>query len=211
AINTHYAAIIEPRDRGRDGSKSDVPPPSPIQTDSVRLHRARYVGGPPKPHPTALRRPHLPIAAAQLLDVAHFESDLPESFMLAGLTPRRATVGAVEKVAHRLREVAQRLLLHGLRPGGQPVVVGAGRSQLGTLLVVTWRLAARLPVLLVLYGQIPHKPGMTTMLGQYCHLLNARKQPKPAHPRNIGASTDNTSKTGTRHFLPRLKPRVSTP
>jgi hypothetical protein len=52
---------------------------------------------------------------------------------------------------------------------------------------------------------------MATMLGQYCRLLNTRKQPKPAHTRNIDASTDNTSKGGTRRFLPRLKPRVSTP
>jgi hypothetical protein len=29
--------------------------------------------------------------------VARFESDLPKSFMGACLTPRRATVGAVEK------------------------------------------------------------------------------------------------------------------
>jgi hypothetical protein len=66
-------------------------------------------------------------------------------------------------------------------------------------------------VLLLLYGQIPHKPGMPTMLGQYCRLLRVRKQPKPAHARNIGASTDNTLKRGKRRFLPRLRPGVSTP
>ena len=129
----------------------------------------------------------------------------------AGLAPRRATVGAVEKVAHRLCEVPQRLLLHGLRPGCQPLVFGPGRSQLGTLLVVTGRLAAGLPVPLLLHSQIPHKPGMATVLGQCCRLLKARKQPKPAHINNIGATTDNPSKGGKRRFLPRLKPRVSTP
>ena len=63
-------------------------------------------------------------------------------------------MGAVEKVAHRSREVPQRPLLHGLRPGRQPVVFGAGRSQLGTLIVVIRCSAARLPVLLLLDGQI---------------------------------------------------------
>jgi hypothetical protein len=75
-------------------------------------------------------------------------------------------VGTFEKVTHRLGEVPQRLLLHGLRPGRQPLVFAADRSQLSTLLVVTRRLAPRLPMLLLLYGQIPHKPGMTTMLSQ---------------------------------------------
>ena len=211
AINADHAAVTGSRDGSGDGGKSDVPAPRSIQSDAVGLHRVGDVAGPPEPHPTDFRYPYLRVAAAEPLEVARFESDLPKPFVPTDLAPRRATVGAVEKVAHRLREVSQRLLLHGLRPGRQPLVFGAGRRQLATLLVVTGRLAARLPVLLLLYGQIPHKPGMATMLGQYCRLLNARKQPKPAHTRNIGASTDNTSKTGTRHFLPRLKPRVSTP
>jgi hypothetical protein len=128
--------------------------------------------------------------------VARFESDLPEPFMLAGLTPRRTTVGVVEKVAHRLCEVPQRLLLHSLRPGRQPVVFGAGRRQLGTLLVVTRRLAPWPPVPLLLDGQIPHKPGMTTVSGQRCRLLNTGKQPKPAHNNNLGTTTDNLPKGG---------------
>jgi hypothetical protein len=143
--------------------------------------------------------------------VARFESDLPKPFMGAGLAPGRAAVGGVEKVAHRLGEVPQRLLLHGLGSGGQPVVFGAGRRQLGTLLVVTRRPAARLPVLLLLDGQIPHKPGMTTMLGQHCRLLRAGKQPKPAHSNNLGTTTDNLAKGRRRRFRPRLKPGVSPP
>ncbi len=211
AINTNNAAITGSRDRVGDGGKSDVPPPRSIESDSIRLHGVGYVAGPPEPHRTDLRYPYLPIAAAQPLDVAQFESDLPESFMLAGFTPRRATVGAVEKVAHCLREVPQRLLLHSLRPGCQPVVFGAGRGQLGTLLVVTGRLAAWLPVLLLLDGQIPHKPGMTTVFRQPCRLLRAGEQPKPGHVNNLGGTTDNLPKGGRRRFLSRLKPGVSTP
>ncbi len=218
-INTHDAAITGSRDRVGDNSKSDVPPPRSIQSDSIRLHGVGQVARPAEPHPTDLRYPYLAIAAAQPLDVARFESDLPESFMLAGLTPRRATVGAVEKVSHRLREVPQRSpasgrcpqLLHSLRPGCQPVVFGAGRSQLGTLLVVAGRLAACLPVLLLLDSQIPHKPGVATVFGQCCRLLGAGEQPKPGHVNNLSGTTDNLARGGKRRFLPRLKPGVSTP
>jgi hypothetical protein len=66
-------------------------------------------------------------------------------------------------------------------------------------------------VLLLLDGKIPHKPGMTTMFGQHCRLLNAGKQPKPAHSNNLGTTTDNPSKGRKRRFLARLKPGVSTP
>jgi hypothetical protein len=211
AIHTHNAAITGPRDRFTDGGKRDVPAPRSIQRDAVRLHRGGDGAGPPKPHPPDLRYPHLPMAAAEPLEVARFESDLPESFMPAGLTPRRAPVGAVEKVAHRLREIPQALLLHRLRPGRQPVLFGAGRRQLGTLLVITRRPAARLPVPLLLDRQIPHKPGMATVFGQHCRLLRAGKQPKPAHSNNLGKTTDNLSKGGRRRFLPRPKPGVSTP
>jgi hypothetical protein len=72
-------------------------------------------------------------------------------------------------------------------------------------------LAAWLPVLLLLDGQIPDKPGMTTVLGQRCRLLRAGKQPKPAHINNLGTTTDNMPKGGKRRFLPRLKPGISTP
>ncbi len=194
AINTDYAAITRSRNEFRDGSKSDMPTPRPIQGDAIGLHSAGDVAGPPEPHPSDLRYPHLPVAAAESLDVTLFEPDLPKSFMRAGLTPRRAPVCAIEKVAHRLREVAQRLLLHGLRPSGQPAVFGAGRSQLGTLLVIARRLAAWLPVLVLLHGQIPHKPGVPTMLGQHCRLLEVRKQPESAHSNNVSATTDNLPK-----------------
>ena len=120
-------------------------------------------------------------------------------------------MGAVKEVAHRLGEVPQRLLLHGLRSGCQPVVFGAGRGQLGALLVVAGRFSTWLPVLLLLYGKIPHKPSMATVFDQCCRLLRAGKQPKPAHINNLGSTTDNTSKGGKRRFLPWLKLEVSTP
>jgi hypothetical protein len=61
----------------------------------------------------------------------------------------------------------------------------ADASVLGELPTFTswlgWAGATRLRVLLLLHGKIPHKPGVATVLGQCCRLLNARKQPKPAH------------------------------
>jgi hypothetical protein len=118
--------------------------------------------------------------------------------------------GSGPRDADRLALAAQfGLLLDGLRPVRQPVVSGAGRSQLGTLLVITRRCAARLPVLVLLYGKIPYKPGMT--FGQCCRLLNAGKQPKPTHNNNLGRTTDNQLKGRRRRRLPRLKPRVFTP
>jgi hypothetical protein len=65
--------------------------------------------------------------------------------------------------------------------------------------------------LLLLDGQIPHKPGMATVFCQYRRLLNTGKQPKPAHSNNLGTTTDKSWNGGQRRFLPRQKPRVSTP
>ena len=202
AVDTHHAAVTGSWDGVGDGGESDVPAPRAVKSDSVRLHGVGDGAGPAKAHPAHLRYPDLPVAAVEPFDVARFEPDLSESFMLAGLAPRRATVGASEKVAHRLGEVPQSLLLHGLRPGCQPTAFGAGRGQLGTLLVVARRLATWLPVPLLLYGKIPHKPSMATVLDQHCGLLTTGKQPKPAHIDNLSSTTDNPSKGGKRCFAP---------
>ena len=114
--------------------------------------------------------------------------------MHTGFAPRRAAVRSGEKVAHRLGEVPQRLLLHGLRAGRQPVVLGAGRGQLSTLLVVAGRAATGLPVLLLLDGQVPHIPGVATMLRQHRPLLSSRKQPISRHASNVAATTDKSPK-----------------
>ncbi len=211
AINTDHAAIARPGDRVGNGGESDVPAPRAIQRDSVGLHGVSDVARPTEFHPSDLGYPDLSVASVEPLDVARFDSDLSESFMRAGFAPRRATVGAVKVVAHRLGEVPQGLLLHGLRTGCQPVVFGAGLCQLGALLVVAGRVTAWLPVPVLLDGKIPHKPGMATVLGQYCGLLKAGKQPKPAHANNLGNATDNMPKGGKRRLPLRLKPGVSTP
>jgi hypothetical protein len=114
--------------------------------------------------------------------------------MHTGFAPRRAAVRSAEKVAHRLGEVPQRLLLHGLRAGRQPIVLGAGRGQLSALLLEAGRVPPRLPVLVLLDGQVPHVPGVTAMLSQHRRLLGGRKQPKSRHASNVATSTDKSPK-----------------
>jgi hypothetical protein len=126
--------------------------------------------------------------------VMRFDRDLPESLMQIGFAPGRAAVGSGEEVAHRLSEVPQRLLLHRLGAGRQPVVLGAGRGQLRALLVVAGRAASRLPMLLLLDGQVPYIPGVATMLTQQRRLLGSRKQPVSRHPSNLSATTDKSPK-----------------
>jgi hypothetical protein len=99
-------------------------------------------------------------------------------------------VGAAEKVAHRLGEIPQRLLLHRLRPRGQPLVFGAGRGQLSAQLGITRRAATRLPVLLLLDRQVPNIPGVATVFGQQHRLLGSRKQPVSRHPCKLAVTTD---------------------
>ena len=148
-------------------------------------------------HPAHLGHPHPTKPAVQTLDVVRFDPDLPESLVHTGFAPRRAAVGSVEKVAHRLSEVSQRLLLHRLRSGRQPIVLGAGRSQLSTLLVVSRRTTSGLPVLVLLDGQVPYIPGVATMLGQHHCLFSRRKQPISRHTGNITLDTDKSPKGDT--------------
>lgn len=211
AINANDAAITRSRDGFWDSGKGDMPAPRSIQRDPVGLHRGRDGAGPPKPNPPDLRYPYLSLAAVEPFEVAWFESDLPKSFVGASLTPCWAAVGAIEIVAHCLGEVAQGLLLHGLRSGCQPLVFGAGCGQLGTLLVIARRPTAWLPVLLLLDGQIPHEPCVTTVFSQRHRLLRVRTQSKSAHANNLRTTTDILPKGGMRPLLPRLEPRGSTP
>jgi hypothetical protein len=51
-------------------------------------------------------------------------------------------------------------------------------------------------MLFLFHGQIPYKPGVTTMLRQGSALLSAGKQSKPAHIDNLSSNTDNLPKGG---------------
>jgi hypothetical protein len=116
-------------------------------------------------------------------------------------------MGAGEEVPHGLSEVAQRLLLHGLRPGRQPVVFGAGLGQLRRLLAVPRGATARLPQLLLLHGQVPHEPRMPAMLQQHRLLSRRRQQPESRHSRNVSAPTDKDGNCPPAHVRIGVPPR----
>ena len=128
--------------------------------------------------------------------VVRLDRDLAEPLVHTGLAPRRPAVRPGEKVRHRLGEVPQRLLLHGLRTCRQPAVLGANCGQLSGLLVVPRRAPAALPVLLLLDSQIPHIPSVAAMLAQRRRLFRGRKQPIPRRSATISATTDKSPKGG---------------
>lgn len=194
AVDTHHAPVTATSDRIRYVRERDMPATGPITGDAVRLHPARDRPRHAQTHPADLGHPDPTESAVELLDVTRFEPDLPKTLMYTGFAPRRAAVRAPEEVTHRLREIPQRLLLHRLRAGRQPFVLGAGCGQLSTLLVVAGPAAPRLPMPLLLNCQIPHIPGMATMFRQQHRLLSGRNQPVSRHVNNVTAATDNTPK-----------------
>ncbi len=211
AIHPDHAAISRSRDRFWDGGKRHMPPPRSVQRHPVGLNAVGYGASPPEPHPSDFRYPHPPVPTAQVFDMARFDTNLPKPFVHTGFTPGGAAMGPVEEVPHSLREVPQRLLLHGLRPGGQPRVLGAGRSQLGTLLVVAGSPPSRPPILLLLDSQVPHEPGVATVLRQHRGLLSGGNQPTPGHPCKVVSNNDKLTEGRERRLLYRPKPAESTP
>jgi hypothetical protein len=135
-----------------------------------------------------------------------FDRDLPKSFVDTGFAPRRAAMGAAKEVAHCLREVPQRLLLHGLRPRRQPRESRPGLGQLSGLLVIPGSLQPRPPVPLLFDSQIPHVARVPAMLHQAGRLLSRGKQPIPGHTRTLTTTTDNQQE-GDAAIAPPAKPR----
>jgi len=204
-VDTHHTVLTRTSDGTRNVREPDMPAAGPIACDPVGLHALGDRPRQAEPHPTRLRHPHPTEPAVQTLDVMRFHPDLPKSLMHTGFAPRRAAVRPGEKVAHGLGEVKQRLL-HGLRARRQPVMLGAGRGQLSTLLAVAGRMTSGLPMLLWLDGQVPRIPGVATMLGQDGRLLNSRKQPISRHPCNVATTTDKLTK-GDAAFPPLAQAR----
>ena len=200
AINTDHAAVPRAQDRVRDVGEGDMPTPGPIASDAVGLHTRRYGPGPAEADPANFGHPNPSIAFVELLNVARLETDLPEAFMHPSFAPRRTPMGAGEDTPHGLREVPQRLLLHCLRPGRQPVVLGTNLSQLRALFVVSRGTKPWLPKLLLFHGQVPNKPGMPAMLQQHHLLERRRQQPKPRHIRNVTVDTDTNGHRTSAQF-----------
>ena len=193
-VNTHNAAVTWTDNRVRYVGERDVPASGAIAGDTVGLHANGNWSRDTEADPADLGYPHPAEAAVHTADVLRLNGDLPEPFVDAGFAPCRAAVRPGEKVTHRLGEVTQRLLLHRLGSSSQPPVLGAGSSQLSALLVVSGRAPSWLPVLLLLDGQIPHKPGIAAVRCQGRRLLSGRKKPVTRHAMKLATTTDKSPK-----------------
>ena len=191
-----------------------MPASCTIHRYPVGLGARRHRAGPAEPHPSGLRHPDLAGLPGHPADIP-----LPaaphdaEPLVPPGLAPRRppGRVRRVEERRHRLGEVAQRLLLHGLGAGGQPRVFRSRGGELPALLQVARRaLPARAPVGVLLDGQVPHVPGVAAVVPQHRLLGGGGEQPVLGHANTLSDITDISGEV-TRRFLSGLKAGVSTP
>ena len=181
-IDAHDFAVARSRNRLWDHHEDDMPAAGAIATNSEGLDAAWHRTRPAEPHPTNLGHPDPTSTAIQPLNVLGLDVDLPKSLVLSGLAPRRPAMASPEEVRHGLREISQRLLLHHLRTCPQPVELGTRLRQLPCLLVIVWcGRAARTPVLMLFYRQVPDKPCMPGVLEQPDLLVGRREQTKTRH------------------------------
>jgi hypothetical protein len=214
AVDTHYLAVSGCRDRVRYGREGDMPAAGPVQRHSVRFHVRRYRTRPAKSHPPDLRYPDLTDVTGHAAHVPLLPapSDDSESLVSSGFAPRRPTgwVFRVEERGHRLGKVSQRLLLHHLGASGQPGELCPRLGELPTLLQVAGcTLPARMPMLVLLDGQVPDVPGVAAMVSQRRLLGRSGEQPIPRHT-NILSTTADIPGEVKRRFLPGLKAGIST-
>jgi hypothetical protein len=207
AIDTDHAAVPGRWDRIGDVGKGDVPAAASITSNAVRLHPRGNRPALAKSDPPDFGHPQPPIAPVDFLHLVWLEPHLPETFIHPGFAPGRTPMGAGEEVLHGLGEVAQRLLLYRCRSGRQPLVFGTDFGQLRAMLRIPGDAASWLPQLLLLDGQIPHKPGMPAMLRQHRLLCWRWQQPKPRHSRKVSTATDNEGRHKPVHLESGIYPR----
>src|ERR1035437_3507716 len=112
-----------------DHGERDMPTARPVPGDAVRLPASEGAAA-VEPNPANLRDQHTRPRPGILTDPQPLRPNDPQPLALAGFTPPRAPVGAIEEPLPCLVEVPQRLLLNGLRPGSKPRLRPAGNSQL---------------------------------------------------------------------------------
>ena len=121
-VDAHRLAITWGGNRRGDHREGDMPAARAVLRHPVGLRVRRYRAGPAEPHPPGLGHPDLADVAGHPVDIPLPAAPHdPESLIPPGLAPGRppGRVARVEERRHRPGEVAQRLLLHGLR-AGQP-------------------------------------------------------------------------------------------
>jgi hypothetical protein len=118
-------------------------------------------------------------------------------------------MGTAEEIRHGLGEIAQRLLLDHLGAGSQPWVLGSGLGELSALFhVARHALAARVPVGVLLDGQVPDVPGMAAVVPQHRFLRGCGVEPVPGHTNTLSDIADISGEV-KRRFLLGLKARVT--
>lgn len=128
---------------------------------------------------------------AQATKMRRLERDHAESFVDSGLPPGRWPMRSVEECTHRLAEVAQRLLLNGLRTIPEPLELPASLGELSRLLEVAGcRSAVGSPEGVLLDREIPDKSGMPAMKQQGVGLLGCRLQTVSGHESSVASTTD---------------------
>lgn len=119
------------------------------------------------------------------------ECDDAEAFVPPRFAPCRPPMGAGEEVRHRLRKVAQCLLLHHLRAVTQPVILRPGQRELSALLQVTWRAGpAGMPMGLLLDCEVPYEPGVRAVVMQHLSLSGCRCQAVTRHSNIVSVITE---------------------
>lgn len=182
-----------------------------IQGDPEGLHSVGDGTRPAKPDPSALLDEQLtgfPVQPAHMLGPDRHDA---ESFVAASLAPSGLAVGASKEVPHSLIKVAKRLLLHHLAARGKPGIVPPRGGELPALLQVSrcthtpWS-----PPQLLLAGEVPHEPGMSTVFAQYRFLSSRRKQAVAGHTKTLSGTADIPEEV-KRRVTPCPTPGVTTP
>lgn len=189
-VNSDHTAVFRSRDRVGDVGERDMPAARTITGNPVRLDTAWHWTRDSKPNPTNLRYPDSTKFAAQFLNVAPPNCNLPKSFVHTGLTPGRTPVRTAEKILHRLCKIPQRLLLHRLTPGSKPLKLSTRFRQLCRLGDISGNLSAPLPMPLLLDRQVPDVPRVPAVSQQNPLLFRAGQQPEPRHNRTLAVATD---------------------
>jgi hypothetical protein len=169
-----------------------MPTIRPISGDTIRPDIVGDVARPAESNPADLRDPYLSNLARQAayVPVAAALSDDSERLVPARLTPCRSAVRPGKEIAHRLGEIPQRLLLYGLRPGGQPREFSSRFGQLAGLLPISGRARpSRTPMRVLLHRQVPHKTGVRAVFQQHLFLSARRLKSKPHASRLSTAPT----------------------
>ena len=191
AVDAHYTAVAGPADRIGDVGERDMPAAGPITDDTVGLHTLGHWSRQPKPKPTHLGHPYPTEAAVKPHDVTGHQRNLPKPLVHTGLTPRRAAMCAGRKNSGMACAKSRSACCCTVwLPARSQCTLGADLGQLSRLRDVARSLAARLPMLLLLHRQIPHKPRVAAMRQQHLFLLTVGQQPKSRHSRTLSTTTD---------------------